>query len=575
MDSRFEAVLWIGAGRAEHPSRLLNVAKKMLLVDCQQTIISELTRKFSDIDTVEVIDAVVADSAQSKTLFVTNLAEFSSTQPPLGLKEIFPGIRVIDEKPVKTIAINELLKRLQLLDTVNNYLFIDVPNQVKGILSALKAERTLNVFSRIDIQLSSIQYYEETVSIDEIEIFLFDNGFELINVNTEELDFPIRQFQKSKYWETLINSQDHVLKKCKDVERLNNEVTALNVSVEELEEINVDKEKNLADYKIWLINRKKEIGELRESLIQSELVVKTLKKNDVRIEKLFSGLDLKLSMQMMNIETLTINNETKLVAGINALGEHITDSMDEQYTKLQELKNIHRIFEQKSFLPLYGGFSIESDLALHMARCITDNHFDLLIEFGSGSSTVLIAKLLQIARGGIEAKKNKVTKHFVSFEQDDYYIKQTSHLLKQVGLEDFVDIYHTPLVIADEPGEYGKSKQMFYNCEEKIQKLGVNLRKKNSNILIFVDGPNNAAGDNASRELALFTVLDHFPKSNLHFVLDDYNRPSEKKIAQAWKDECLSRNLSFTESEWICRKGAFYLVVQSTNSDGTRKTSKG
>ena len=177
-------------------------------------------------------------------------------------------------------------------------------------------------------------------------------------------------------------------------------------------------------------------------------------------------------------------------------------------------------------LPGMHGWPISPDFALYLVELIDGNDYDLIIEFGSGTSTVIIAKALaRIAR----QQHGKPATVQVAFEHLEKYHAQTQANLQHAGLLDAVQLELAPL--ADFKAPNG-STYSYYSCHAALHELAEQL-SSDIKILIIVDGPPASIGKHA-RYPAVPSVLAGFKGAHIDILLDDYIREDEKEIVQLW-----------------------------------------
>lgn len=196
---------------------------------------------------------------------------------------------------------------------------------------------------------------------------------------------------------------------------------------------------------------------------------------------------------------------------------------------------------------------ISPDLALFLARVIEDNDYDLIIEFGSGVSTVLIAKALYYKAQHSPSKK---TARFVSFEHLETFQQQTLRDLKRKQLDYRVDLQLAPLIRQkfDDDAEYD-----YYDCKRYLARLSRQFNGKK--ILVFVDGPPAATGPHA-RYPALPVVMACIKPDRMDILLDDYIRQDEKEIVQRWLALLAQQGKNFTSDEIRLEKDAFLIRIE-------------
>jgi hypothetical protein len=202
------------------------------------------------------------------------------------------------------------------------------------------------------------------------------------------------------------------------------------------------------------------------------------------------------------------------------------------------------------------GWPVSPDFALYLIQLLEQNNYDLIIELGSGTSTTLIAKVLE----KIAKRRPDGTKPIqVAFEHLEQYYTKTCTALRQAGLETSVELILAPL----EPytGPNGENYS-YYDCQDVLAKLAGNLPKAPLNVFVLVDGPPGSTGKHP-RYPALPVIMKHFPDATLNILLDDYARPDEMEIFRMWKEEASDRKYATKITEIPLEKGASLIVLSN------------
>jgi len=194
--------------------------------------------------------------------------------------------------------------------------------------------------------------------------------------------------------------------------------------------------------------------------------------------------------------------------------------------QLEAFMGVQNYLNHGEHLPGMHGWPISPDFALYLVELIDGNDYDLILEFGSGTSTVVIAKALaRIAR----QQHGKPAAVQVAFEHLEQYHAQTQANLQHAGLLEAVQLELAPL--ADFKALNG-STYSYYSCHAALHKLAGQL-SSDIKILIIVDGPPASTGKHA-RYPAVPSVLAGFKGAHIDILLDDYIREDEKEIVQLW-----------------------------------------
>ncbi len=174
----------------------------------------------------------------------------------------------------------------------------------------------------------------------------------------------------------------------------------------------------------------------------------------------------------------------------------------------RELLDLTRLRDDQ--VPPDGGWVAAADFLLLLARQVLDQKPKLVVEFGSGVSTVIIARCLQLNGGG----------RLLSFDHDAGFAELTRRRLKRAGVAG--EVRAAPL----KPNAHGYGGS-WYDHDELPE--GIEL--------LVIDGPpawreveaesRGGAGPAAFAKLAPGAVV----------LLDDADRPGERRIAERWRRE--------------------------------------
>lgn len=203
-----------------------------------------------------------------------------------------------------------------------------------------------------------------------------------------------------------------------------------------------------------------------------------------------------------------------------------------------------------------NGWPVSSDYMLYLVKLIDLNDYDLIIEFGSGASTLAIAKTLaKIA----PRRKGKPHVGFASFDHLEQYYQQTQAQLEHAGLADFVRLHLAPLT--DYTASNG-NRYPYYSCQTTLAALGQEYANRPLRLLVSVDGPPASTGKHA-RYPAVPLVLSHFNGAIIDFFLDDAARVEEKEISELWQKEISAAGLRANERFIQLEKGACLIHAEN------------
>ena len=181
--------------------------------------------------------------------------------------------------------------------------------------------------------------------------------------------------------------------------------------------------------------------------------------------------------------------------------------------------------------PLGGGFTPWTSFSLRPAALLTVlNEIDfreprVVVELGSGSSTLYIARLL--------ARHQDCRARLVTIESNDEWARYISALVEREELGRVVDLVQSPLVDWSD-GNFDPEEvepafflpDRWYDAAPVLTAIGADEIG-----LLLVDGP--PGGRTLSRYPAIPVLRDRLAADAV-VMLDDANRPAEMEIVRRW-----------------------------------------
>ena len=204
----------------------------------------------------------------------------------------------------------------------------------------------------------------------------------------------------------------------------------------------------------------------------------------------------------------------------------------------------------------FHGWPISPDIGLFLIEKIRERQYDLIIEFGSGTSTLMFAKALSVNEKIVNQKANEKNntsfKKILSIEHDTVYLEKTRIKLESENLDNKVNLYHAPLANCID----GEDEYLYYSCEKILKQTAEEFQPGIKKILVLVDGPPSATCANA-RYLAAPYIFNVFGNHQIDIVLDDANRPEEKSVIEMWRTLWKKRSIHINEKNIASEKGIF------------------
>lgn len=201
---------------------------------------------------------------------------------------------------------------------------------------------------------------------------------------------------------------------------------------------------------------------------------------------------------------------------------------------------------------------VSADFALCLMQRLVLEQYDLVIEFGSGMSTVIVARTLAL----IAERQQTAAAHFISFDHLEPYYQQTLGYLKQAGLEQGVQLTLAPL--KEWQGADGQTYP-YYSCQTVLAQLAKQKKASRKRILVIVDGPPAATGPKA-RYPAGPIVMQYFPDAHIDFLMDDFIRQDEKEVAKHWQRDVKAAGLLSAVRNFKLEKDACLITVHPKDS---------
>jgi len=251
-------------------------------------------------------------------------------------------------------------------------------------------------------------------------------------------------------------------------------------------------------------------------------------------------------------QTLTRRDQALSLATADAVAKHIANSTQQ----LESYLAIQHYMATGKRLPAFHGWPVSPDFGYLLIELIEEHQYDLVVEFGSGTSTVLIAQTLANVQQRIGKPSQQVT-----FEHLENYHAQTQDLLNAAGLSRGVRLVHSPLVPYNAPN--GKTYS-YYSCQETLAQIANSRNSKDIKILVVVDGPPAKTGPLA-RYPALHAIWPLFDGASFDLLLDDYNRQDEKDIVHCWDDVLTKCNFNPAITRYLFEKEAALLSVTASS----------
>jgi predicted O-methyltransferase YrrM len=216
----------------------------------------------------------------------------------------------------------------------------------------------------------------------------------------------------------------------------------------------------------------------------------------------------KIQLNLTRHHTAVTSSTTEMKKEFQRATRH-RDKMIEQ---LDGIISLYTVLRPARPYPQFGNAAVAGDSARRYISMLFELEPNTIIELGSGLSTVLSAKALDMIGGD---------GHVVSLDHDEYWADATRTALRQQGLLDRATVQHAPLVDVWIDSERWK----WYDLK------GVEIPSRVD--VVFVDGPPMSATGPLGRYPALPLLIGQLSDDAVILVDDGY-RPGESEIVDRW-----------------------------------------
>jgi predicted O-methyltransferase YrrM len=203
----------------------------------------------------------------------------------------------------------------------------------------------------------------------------------------------------------------------------------------------------------------------------------------------------------------------RLSREVSTASTEMTGAARTTYQQLEAYIDVKGLIQPRAPLPALRGWAASPDVLRLLAETMWRRHPEVIVECGSGSSSVWLGYLAE------QIKPTKV----ICLEHDERYAQTSRELIRAHNLENVVEIRLAPL--AD--WTYGDQTYSWYDTAALEDLNGIGL--------LFVDGPPGSTGPQA-RFPAVPLLFPHCA-DDVVIVLDDSIRDEETAVSDRWLEE--------------------------------------
>ncbi|RNL86627.1 class I SAM-dependent methyltransferase [Halostreptopolyspora alba] len=196
------------------------------------------------------------------------------------------------------------------------------------------------------------------------------------------------------------------------------------------------------------------------------------------------------------------------------LTEHITRQGCADHGQQAAWWELRDFLRPASFMPALRGWAESPDVLRLVARAIGEHRPKLVVECGSGSSSIWLGYALRKAGTG----------KLVALEHDERYARLTRDMVAAHGLSDIVDVRHAPLADWRSDPDAGFQDSHWYSLDFVRDLVDIEL--------LFIGGP--PAGTGKQDRYPAGPILFPLCSPSAMVVLDDADRADEQAIGDRW-----------------------------------------
>ncbi|MGA0944307.1 MAG: class I SAM-dependent methyltransferase [Candidatus Nanopelagicales bacterium] len=189
----------------------------------------------------------------------------------------------------------------------------------------------------------------------------------------------------------------------------------------------------------------------------------------------------------------------------------IVDRVDDQVVLLEDYIQLMRLVPMPLPMPRPGTWAASEDLLLWLAGHVLEHRPRVVVDLGSGQSSVWMAGAMRTA--GYDGK-------VIGVDHDEVYAQATRDLARRQGVESWLSVVHAPL---REQTVEGRDVR-WYDVDALADVGGIDL--------LCIDGP-PGQGTAQARWAALPVLVDRLA-DGATVVLDDMIRRDEQEILEDW-----------------------------------------
>lgn len=203
---------------------------------------------------------------------------------------------------------------------------------------------------------------------------------------------------------------------------------------------------------------------------------------------------------------------------------------------------LHSLYHDGTYLPF-----TTSSLKFRSLACVCNdivvNKREEYLEFGSGLSTIIVARLI---------KKNKLKTKITSIEEDLGWINLLQKIIDEEGLNDFVKFIHAPTT---------KSESIENSFEYNPASIKEQLPPAKKFDCVVIDGPAAWERHKLNSRVSNAAILEGRTASSCTIFIDNADRIGERKLVTILSAELSLKPLFIDPTFAVLVQGIHYNFI--------------
>lgn len=252
-------------------------------------------------------------------------------------------------------------------------------------------------------------------------------------------------------------------------------------------------------------------GRLQRPGEQFEALLRALQASHIRLEGELAA-SVEASDRLLVEELARVLDEHRVQIGErqNQSDQRMSRQFNHTPAEVDALLQIHRRLRLDDPLPLMGGWAMSPRGMLQAVELVDRPDVSLVVECGSGTSTLFLARAMQLKGAG----------RLISLEHLPEYAEKTRLALEDHALDEFAEVRLAPL----EEVSVDDTSYMWYSPSTIADVASADV--------VIVDGPPQSTGTWA--RYPAYPLLRGALNESAMILVDDMGRADERAMVDAW-----------------------------------------